>query len=170
MLVSAYDRLTPRSTPFANTMPVIHITTEIAAPVQRCFDLARDIDFHVQSMAGTGERAVAGTTSGLISAGEWVTWEGRHFGVRQRFTAQITAVDLPYHFQDVMTAGAFQSFVHDHRFEETTDGTLMRDEISFRSPYGLVGQLVDVTFMKGYLTRLLTDRCQAIKREAELNR
>ena len=37
-------------------MAVIRIVTPIAAPIERCFDLARDIDFHMQSVAHTGER------------------------------------------------------------------------------------------------------------------
>jgi hypothetical protein len=51
----------------------IRIVTLIAAPTDRCFDLARDIDFHTRSLAGTGEKAVAGRTSGLIGQGESVT-------------------------------------------------------------------------------------------------
>src|SRR5205085_2742312 len=83
----------------------------------RGFDLARDIDFHTRSLAGTGERAVAGRTAGLIELGESVTWEARHLGVRQRFTARVTALARPVYFRDEMTAGAFRTFAHDHRFE-----------------------------------------------------
>ena len=42
-------------------MATIKIVTVIDAPIEICFDLARDIDFHVRSMAETGERAVAGS-------------------------------------------------------------------------------------------------------------
>jgi uncharacterized protein YndB with AHSA1/START domain len=44
----------------------IHLTTDIAAPIGRVFDLARDLDLHARSMAHTGERAIAGRTSGRI--------------------------------------------------------------------------------------------------------
>jgi ligand-binding SRPBCC domain-containing protein len=148
-------------------MPVVRITTQIAALLEQCFDLARDIDFHVESLAATAERAVAGRTTGLICLGESVTWEGRHFGIRQRFTAAVTAFDAPYYFQDAMTAGAFESFIHDHRFEQYDDGTLMHDEVAFRSPLGPLGWVVDRLFMKKYLTRLLAGRCLAIKARAE---
>jgi hypothetical protein len=99
-------------------MAVIRIVTTIAVPIDRCFDLARDIDFHTRSLAGTGERAVAGRITGLIGLGESVTWEARHLGVRQRFTAELTVFERPVYFRDVMTAGAFKSFAHDHRFED----------------------------------------------------
>ena len=148
-------------------MAVIRIVTTITAPVGRCFDLARDIDFHARSLAGTRERAVAGRTAGLIELGESVTWEARHLGVRQRLTVRITAFDRPKHFRDEMTAGAFRSFAHDHRFEERDGVTAMTDEVAFRSPFGPLGWLLDHLFMTNYLHRLLAGRCQAIKREAE---
>ena len=66
-----------------------------------------------------------------------------------------------------MTAGAFKSFAHLHQFESGEGGTVMIDEITFQSPLGLIGALVDYVFMAGYLRRLLEARCQAIKREAE---
>jgi hypothetical protein len=60
-------------------MPTIKPITSISAPVEFCFDLARSIDLHTQSMQHTGEKAVAGTTIGLIGLNETVTWRARHF-------------------------------------------------------------------------------------------
>ena len=60
-------------------MTTITIVTKIHASPERCFDASRDLDLHLESMGHTGERAVAGRTSGLIELGEQVTWEGRHF-------------------------------------------------------------------------------------------
>ena len=148
-------------------MASIRIVTTIIAPIERCFDLARDIDFHTRSLAATGERAVGGRTTGLIELGETVTWEGRHLGVRQRFTAKITAFERPTYFRDEMTDGAFREFAHDHQFEWRDGHTIMTDDVVFRSPLGSLGQVVDLLFMARYMTRLLTGRSQAIKFEAE---
>ena len=148
-------------------MPSIRIVTEIEAPVERCFDLARNIDFHARSLASTGERAVAGRTAGLIGPGESVTWEARHLGVRQRLTVVITAFDRPTHFRDEMTAGAFRSFAHDHRFERRDGRTTMTDEVTFRSPLGPLGWLVDRLVLARYLRRLIGGRAGAIRRAAE---
>ncbi|HEX4609702.1 MAG TPA: SRPBCC family protein [Urbifossiella sp.] len=148
-------------------MAAIRIVTTIDAPAGVCFDLARDIDFHTRSMEGTGERAVAGRTTGLIGLGESVTWEARHLGVRQRLTAEVTAFDRPVYFRDVMTAGAFRSFAHDHRFEERDGRTVMTDDVTFRAPFGPLGWLVDRLVLAGYLRRMLEGRGQALKREAE---
>lgn len=146
---------------------LITILTEIHAPAARCFDLARDIDLHIRSFRHTDERAVAGVTSGLIGLGEEVTWEGTHFGVRQRLTSRITAFSSPHHFRDEMLRGAFKTFVHDHYFEEIPNATLMRDEVRFESPLGVLGRLVDTAFMGGYVSRLIAGRAAVIREAAE---
>lgn len=148
-------------------MAIVSIETEIAAPAERCFDAARDIDLHVRSIGHTGERAVAGRTSGRIELGESVTFRGRHFGIVQHFTSQVTAFDRPRHFQDRMTRGAFRSFQHDHYFVETEGRTTMIDVVEFRSPLGALGRLVDKLILSSHLTRLLQARAQAIRIAAE---
>lgn len=148
-------------------MQTIRIETFIAAPPERCFDAARDLDLHVKSMAGTGERAVGGRTSGLIELGEEVTWRARHFLITQHFTSKITAFDRPRHFQDSMQLGAFRSFVHDHTFEARGGGTLMTDTLAFSAPLGVLGWLAEVLVLRRYLTRLLETRAEIIKAAVE---
>lgn len=148
----------------------IDILTAIDAPLQEVFDLARDIDLHVETMAHTNEKAVGGTTSGLIGLGEHVTWQGRHFGITQRFTSRITAFDPPRYFRDEMTRGAFKSFGHDHYFEPIDgdpDRTLMRDVVEFSAPLGFLGRLVSHLILEDYLRRLLMLRNRTIKVAAE---
>ncbi|GAB1490008.1 hypothetical protein MASR2M8_24650 [Opitutaceae bacterium] len=148
-------------------MPVIHLTTVIAAPRERVFDLARSIDAHVASTGDTGERAVAGVTSGLIGAGQDVTWEARHLGVRQRLRVKITACERPERFQDAMLQGAFAMMRHDHTFTERDGQTVMIDRFEFRSPLGPLGWLIDRVFLTGYMKRFLEQRNAILKRLAE---
>lgn len=149
-------------------MPRIEIVTEIAAPIGRVFDLARSIDVHQQSQTRHRERAVAGRTTGLIEAGETVTWEAVHFGVRQRLTSRIDTMTKPVHFRDSMVAGAFRSFVHDHHFEEIPGGgTRMTDVFDYFAPLGVLGRWADRLFLEGYMRRLLEERNAVIKEMAE---
>ncbi len=148
-------------------LPIITLETRIAAPVERCFDLARDIDLHMQSTAHTGEVAVGGVTTGLIGPGEQVTWEARHFGVRQRLTSRITAYRRPFHFRDSQVHGAFRRFDHDHFFEERDGATLMGDVFDYEAPLGFLGRIADRVFLKRYMTALLERRNRLIKEVAE---
>jgi ligand-binding SRPBCC domain-containing protein len=145
----------------------IQLETRIDAPASRCFFLSLNIDLHMQSTASTRERAVAGVTTGLIGNGESVTWRGRHFGLMLQHTSKITQYKPPAFFQDVMTAGAFKGFEHDHRFQEHNGETVMRDELRFSAPFGVLGLMVERLVLRKYLTRFLRERNQFVKQVAE---
>jgi ligand-binding SRPBCC domain-containing protein len=148
-------------------MAILEQTTLIAAPIERCFDLARNIDLHIKSTARSGEVAIGGVTSGPIGMGEQVTWRAKHLGVWQEFTSAITAFDRPNYFQDTMVRGAFRSFRHDHSFEsiEATK-TLMRDVLIFSAPFPVLGQIAEI-FLRPYLASFLRERNSLLKRVAE---
>lgn len=144
-------------------MGFIETRIEIAASPERVFDAARDIDLHVQSQQASGERAVAGVTSGLIGLGEEVTFEARHFGLRLRHRARITALERPRRFVDEMVEGAFAEFRHEHLFEPIEQGTLMIDRLQLRAPLGPLGRCVEILILDAYLRRLLEERARALK-------
>ena len=147
---------------------MIETVTDIRAPIEACFDLARDISFHVRSLEHTNERAIAGRTEGLIELGEAVTWQAKHLFLTRRMTVQITAMDRPTHFRDEQTNGPFKHFVHDHFFEDLDeDMTRMHDVISFASPFGLIGKCVDSAYLTHYIKRLIETRSHQIKLELE---
>ncbi len=148
-------------------MPVIELVTFIVAPVERVFDLARSIDLHMDSTSGTGERAVAGVTSGLIGPGQEVTWRARHFGIWQSLSVRITVFERPTHFADAMLRGAFRRMEHHHYFEQTDGGTTMRDVFSFQSPLGVFGRIADFLFLTRYMRSFLIERNRVIKATAE---
>jgi ligand-binding SRPBCC domain-containing protein len=150
-------------------MPTIHLETVIRAPRERVFDLARSIDAHRNTAAHTGERAVAGVTSGLLNENEEVTWEARHFGVKQRLRVKMVRLDRPRYFQDCMLEGAFREMSHEHAFEARGDTTLMVDRFAFRSPLGILGWLADRLIIERYMRRFLQRRNAIVKRTAESN-
>lgn len=148
-------------------MPTIHLATEIKAPIQICFDLARSIDLHKYSVKASREEAIAGVTTGLIGMGGEVTWRGTHFGIRQTLSSRITAFDPPYHFRDEMLKGAFKKIKHDHIFEERNGTTVMKDIFEFVTPYGWLGKFFNYFLLEKYLIKLLQQRNKIIKQTAE---
>jgi ligand-binding SRPBCC domain-containing protein len=148
-------------------MPLIEHREFVQASVERCFDLARDVDIHTRTTKGTKEKAVGGVTTGLLLAGDVVTWEAVHFGIRQRLTAKVTLMDKPHMFEDVMVKGPFQSFHHIHEFIEMDSGTLMIDKFQYTSPYGLIGVIADKLFLERYMRNFILSRARALKQIAE---
>jgi len=122
-------------------MPEIELLTEINATIEKVFDLARSIDLHMESTRQTGEKAIAGKTSGLIELGETVTWRAKHFGIWQTLTSKITEFDRPNYFVDEMVQGAFKSFRHEHHFSRIDNQTLMKDVFVFEAPFGRFGPI-----------------------------
>lgn len=148
-------------------MPVIKIEMVINAPIAVVFDLSRSIDLHAISTAHTGEQAVGGKTSGLISMGETVTWKAKHFGVTQLLTSKITGFNAPFYFADEMVSGAFKSFKHEHILKEQDGMTVVTDIFNYQSPYGILGRFADVLFLENYMRDFLLKRNLTIKEYAE---
>jgi ligand-binding SRPBCC domain-containing protein len=148
-------------------MPIIELTTIIHAPIERCFDLSRNLDLHMTSTSHTGEKAVAGITHGLINFGEEVTWRAKHFGVWQHLTSRITAYERPRHFRDSMVRGAFKRIDHDHFFEAQEQTTKMIDVFDFNAPLGFLGKIAETILLTNYLKKFLEERNACIKNAAE---
>jgi ligand-binding SRPBCC domain-containing protein len=151
---------------------LVTIESEIVIHVPRdvCFDLARSIDAHVQSMRASKERIVGGRTTGMINEGETVTFEAVHLGVRQRLTSKIITMRRPDIFVDQMQRGAFQSMTHTHLFFDAPDGTLMRDCLEFSAPLGLLGRLAEWLVLRRYMLSLIQRHQRALREMAEGSR
>lgn len=139
-------------------MPTIVLETQLAAPPERCFELSLSVDAHAASMKDSGERAIAGVTSGTMRLDDTVTWQARHFGIPFKMTSRISAYDAPSRFIDEQISGPFARWWHEHRFEPNDAGTLMTDVVEFESPGGPVGRLVNRLVLTTYMTRLLVQR------------
>jgi ligand-binding SRPBCC domain-containing protein len=149
-------------------MATISIDTQIAASPEACFDLARDVEAHAESAAFSQERIVEpGRTSGLLELGDVFTFEGRHFGVRQRFTARIVEFERPRRFVDEMVKGAFQWLRHVHEFEPNLGGTHMRDTLSWKAPLGVLGSVADWLFLKRHMAWFVRMKQLQLKAAAE---
>ena len=149
-------------------MVCIEQCIEIAAPIQRCFDLSRSIEVHLLGTERSGEKAVGGVVTGLIGPNEYVRWRAKHLGIRQHLTSQITAFAAPNYFQDTMIEGAFKSMQHDHFFRRLAEGaTEMRDRFTFAAPLSLLGRMAEQLFLKSYMENLLRHRNRVLKEIAE---
>lgn len=132
------------------------VVTDTPVNAARLFDLSLDIDAHVASMSRSGERAIAGVTTGRIGLGQTVTWRARHFGIWFTMTSTISELAEPTRFVDQQVRGPFRSFVHEHLFEPTIEGCRMTDVITVGSP--IFGRLAERVVLVPYLRRLILAR------------
>ncbi len=140
------------------------VVTRIAAPVEVCFDGARSLAAHVESARFSRERLVApGKLEGWLDLDDLVCFEGRHFGVRQRFCARIVEMRRPARFVDEMTRGIFTSLRHVHDFEQAGEETLMTDTLGWVTPLGVLGRVADALFLERHMRRFVLEKQSALK-------
>ena len=149
-------------------MDVIRSTTQVCAPIDRCFDLSLSIDLELEAARDFKIRAVGGVTAGVIGLGQRVRWETKQFGIRVIHESEITRFERPNYFQDRMVRGVFRSFEHDHFFHRIDhEVTEVRDVVRFRMPFRLLGPISERLIVGPRLKRLITERNRAIKQHAE---
>ncbi|MGB0892354.1 MAG: SRPBCC family protein, partial [Flavobacteriaceae bacterium] len=80
-------------------------------------------------------------------------------GVKSNWVTEITQVKNKHFFIDEQRFGPYKMWHHEHWFEELPDGkTLMKDKISYKIPFGILGHLVQSIFIKKQLKRIFEYR------------
>jgi ligand-binding SRPBCC domain-containing protein len=82
-------------------------------------------------------------------------------------TSRVDAIRPYTYFREVMTAGIFLHFEHDHHFAPMDDGTRVRDEIRFSVRMGPLGRLYGMTIVRSLLMRMLVAKNTELKHIAE---
>ncbi|MEP7085705.1 MAG: hypothetical protein ABI884_00100 [Gemmatimonadota bacterium] len=66
-----------------------------------------------------------------------------------------------------MLRGALAQMRHDHFFDETSGGTMVRDVFEFAAPLPILGRLAKRLFLTSYMRRFLLTRNDELKQLAE---
>jgi ligand-binding SRPBCC domain-containing protein len=146
---------------------ILKLETIINAPIEVVFDAARNLDLHQKANKKSSERIIDGRKHGLIELGDIITWEARHFGVKQKLRVEEVKLKAPYLFEDKMLQGAFKYLFHSHQFEALNFGTKMIDVFEFKSPVGVLGSIIDYLVLGKYMARFLTAKNQFLKHQIE---
>ena len=145
-------------------MVKIRTTTQIDAPMERCFRLSLSVALQREA---AGEFAVPARTAGLLRPGDRMRWHSGLFGWGPSLETVLEAWRAPLYFREVEAAGAPGRFEHDHHFAPMNDGTRIRDEIRFSAPTGWMGRLAERFILPQRANEYLKRRNALIKRIAE---
>lgn len=151
-------------------MPTIHLTTFIAAPIERVFDLSRHLSIYKILMQGRNEIVSSGAASNLVSRGETITIQAKHLGKTRLVTTQVTDLQKPSSFVQEQVKGDLLHFKHEHHFKRVDNGTILIDMVDFAGPRDLIGKLVGKLYLKTYLESFLQKRNTVIQQYAESER
>lgn len=97
-------------------------------------------------------------------AGQIITYKvGILPGIKTHWVTEITQVKEHEFFIDEQRFGPYRMWHHEHFFEALPSGhTLMKDKISYKIPFGILGHLAQKIFIKKQLTAIFTYRHQVL--------
>lgn len=135
--------------------------TRISAPPEEVFRF-HESPGALRHLIPPWEKMVVAESSGSLLPGRKVVLRGRLFGfVPIRWVAVHTEYDPPRLFADRQESGPFAYWYHRHHFhDDGHGGTILRDEVEYRPPFGFVGR-----WLAGWLIRRKLDRMFAFRHE-----
>lgn len=86
-------------------------------------------------------------------------------GIKTNWVTEITHIKDKEFFVDEQRVGPYKMWHHEHHIEQTDDGVLMRDIISYEPPFGFLGRIANSLFIKKKLNEIFDYRTQAVIRE-----
>ena len=85
-------------------------------------------------------------------------------GIKLNWVTEITQVKNQEYFIDEQRVGPYKMWHHQHKIEAMAGGVLMTDIVSYQSPWGKLGALANVLFIKRQLKRIFDFRTIALER------
>ena len=84
--------------------------------------------------------------------------------VKSNWVTEITYVHDKAFFVDEQRFGPYKMWHHEHHFESTKDGVLMRDKVSYKIPFGIIGRLAHSLFIKSQLRKIFGYRYEILNK------
>ena len=99
-----------------------------------------------------------------MRAGARLDYRIKLYGLPVTWKTLIESFDSPTSFVDTQIEGPYRLWHHTHTFEDTEDGgTLMRDIVRYRLPFGPLGKLTHAVMIKRTLKRIFDFRYDKLR-------
>lgn len=103
-------------------------------------------------------------SEGEIRRGTLIQYAIRWHGIPLRWTTEIIEWSPPHGFIDEQISGPYRLWRHEHRFVPDGDGTIMRDRVTYRLPFGMLGRGVHTMMVRRDVARIFDYRAEFIRR------
>lgn len=94
-----------------------------------------------------------------IRAGTLIDYRLRIRGLPVRWQTRITVWEPPHRFVDVQARGPYRRWIHEHIFEPSGGGTLIRDQVRYAVPFDLISHR---WFVRQEIERIFACRSERI--------
>jgi ligand-binding SRPBCC domain-containing protein len=106
---------------------------------------------------------------GALNEGALIRYQLRLHGIPINWKTKIVEWREGESFVDIQLAGPYRLWHHTHAFEDTPDGTLIRDTVRYRVPFGPVGSVARRLLVQPDIEKIFGYRREAILREFGLD-
>jgi ligand-binding SRPBCC domain-containing protein len=97
-----------------------------------------------------------------LRAGAIIDYRLRWRGIQLRWTSEIAEWEPPRRFVDVQRRGPYSQWQHTHEFLSADGGTLMRDQVRYALPLGMLGWLAHRQMVRRNLEAIFAYRAQRV--------
>lgn len=97
-----------------------------------------------------------------IHTGFRIKYRIRIFGVPVTWVSKITEYEPGVRFVDDQLRGPYAFWRHEHSFEDADSGTLMRDRVQYKLPFGILGNAVHGLLVARQLRQIFDYRAKVI--------
>ncbi len=94
--------------------------------------------------------------------GAVIDYRIRWFGLSLAWRSRIEGYLPPERFTDIQIAGPYRSWNHLHLFEDMGDRTRMRDIVTYRVPFGVLGRTVHALSVRAQLEDIFVYRAMRV--------
>jgi ligand-binding SRPBCC domain-containing protein len=84
-------------------------------------------------------------------------------GIKLTWVTEITHVKEKEFFVDEQRVGPYSMWHHQHKIEPIENGVLMSDIVTYKPPFGILGQVSNQLFIKSQLERIFNFRETALE-------
>lgn len=84
-------------------------------------------------------------------------------GIPLQWETEICKVQKPLFFTDRQLKGPYKIWEHTHTYREVNNGILMQDEVKYQLPFGVIGDLAHLLFVKKKIENIFSFRKQVLE-------
>lgn len=102
---------------------------------------------------------ITSSNSAKMYEGQIISYQiGLFPGIKSKWITEITHVKDFKYFVDEQRFGPYRMWHHEHHFEETKNGVLMTDRVSYKIPGSILGKAAHRIFIKHQLGKIFSYR------------
>lgn len=108
---------------------------------------------------------VVSKSSNSISIGTIIKYKLKLHGLPLTWKSKISDYNENNYFIDEQLSGPYKKWIHRHEFKELYNGTLIKDHVTYKVPFGFFGKILEKFFISKDLKNIFNYRKLAISRD-----